>query len=90
MLLSCFSARPTIAGRENLKMLRAARITLEGVGLFTIIASIVGFVAFFELANLLQYENRPEKADFIFPLAGDAQRLTKAAQLHNAGLASKI
>ncbi|MGA8971492.1 MAG: YdcF family protein [Pseudolabrys sp.] len=71
-------------------MLRAARITLEGVGLFTIFASIVGFVAFFELANLLQYENRPEKADFIFPLAGDAQRLTKAAQLYNEGFASRI
>lgn len=71
-------------------MLRAARITLEGVGLFTIFASIVGFVAFFELANLLQYENRPEKADFIFPLAGDAQRLTKAVQLYNEGFASRI
>jgi len=72
------------------KMLRAARITLQGVGLFTIVASIAGFIAFFELANLLQYENRPERADFIFPLAGDAQRLTKAAQLYEEGFASKI
>ena len=37
-------------------MLRAARIILQGVGLIAIIASIVGFVAFFELANLLQIE----------------------------------
>jgi uncharacterized SAM-binding protein YcdF (DUF218 family) len=71
-------------------MLRAVRVTLEGVGLFTIIASIAGFIAFFELANLLQYENRPEKADFIFPLAGNAQRLIKAAQLYDEGFASKI
>ena len=71
-------------------MLRAARIILQGVGLIAIIASIVGFVAFFELANLLQIENRPEKADFIFPLAGDAQRLTRAAQLYKNGFASKI
>lgn len=71
-------------------MLRVARVTLQTVGLFTILASITCILAFFDLANLLQYENRPEKADFIFPLAGDMQRLTKAAQLYREGFASKI
>lgn len=71
-------------------MLRAARFTLQGIGLFTIFAALAGIIIFFELANLLQYENKPEKADFIFPLAGNIQRLEKAAQLYRERFASKI
>ena len=71
-------------------MLRAARFTLQGIGLFTIIAAVAGIIVFFELANLLQYENKPAKADFIFPLVGNVQRLEKAAQLYNKRFASKI
>ena len=71
-------------------MLRAARFTLQGIGLFTIIAAVAGIIVFFELANLLQYENKPAKADFIFPLVGNVQKLKKAAQLYNKRFASKI
>jgi uncharacterized SAM-binding protein YcdF (DUF218 family) len=89
MLLKYVGAWALTASKE-FNMLRIARLTLEGVGLLTIVATVVGIIAFFELATLLQYENKPEKADLIFPLAGDMQRVKKAAELYNSGFASKI
>ena len=71
-------------------MLRITRWILEGLGLLTVIALLIGTVAFYQLTALLQYEDKAEGADFIFPLAGDLQRLKKSAQLYNTGFAPKI
>jgi hypothetical protein len=70
--------------------MRIVRRMLEGLGLLTIIGLLIGTVAFLELAALLQYEDKPESADFIFPLAGDQLRLKKSAQLYSSGFAPKI
>ena len=71
-------------------MLRLARLVLEGIGLLTIATLIAGSFAFVQLASWLQYEDIPEKADFIFPLSGDGARLMKAGELYRSGYASKI
>ena len=71
-------------------MLRLVRLILEGIGLLTLAGTLVGVFVFFNLADLLQREDKPEKADFIFPLAGSFDRLEKAAQLYKQGFAPKI
>jgi uncharacterized SAM-binding protein YcdF (DUF218 family) len=71
-------------------MLRIARLALECLGLVTISGLLIGTLVFFELASLLQYEDQPDAADFIFPLAGDHQRVIKSAQLYMEGFAPKI
>ncbi|WP_198164575.1 YdcF family protein [Rhodoplanes sp. Z2-YC6860] len=51
-------------------------------------ASIVSAGAFFfSVSDWLQYRDHPLAADFILPLAGDTARLSKAAELFQAGLA---
>ena len=71
-------------------MLRIVRLILEGIGLLTVVGAIVGVFVFLNLADLLQREDKPQKADFIFPLAGDFGKLDKAAQLYKQGFAPKI
>ena len=71
-------------------MLRVLRLILDGIGLLTIAGALVGVFVFFNLADILQREDKPQKADFIFPLAGDFNRLEKAAQLYKQGYAPKI
>src|SRR6478735_5485855 len=71
-------------------MLRLLRLILEGIGLLTIAGVLAGVFVFFNLADLLQREDQPQKADFIFPLAGNFDRVDKAAQLYKQGFAPKI
>ena len=66
------------------------RLILEGIGLLTIVGALFGIFVFLNLAELLQREDKPQKADFIFPLAGNFARLDKAAQLYKEGFAPKI
>ena len=63
---------------------------LQGIGFLTVLAVLAGAAAFFLLAPWLQYQDQPERADYIVPLAGDGHRLIKAAELYKQGLAPKI
>jgi uncharacterized SAM-binding protein YcdF (DUF218 family) len=67
-----------------------SRGILQVAGLLTILALLVAIGTFMFLAPLLQYQDQPERADYIVPLAGDGERLIKAAELYKQGLAPKI
>lgn len=69
---------------------RPVRIFFQSIGVVTVIGVIAAAGAAWFLPRLLQVEDRIEKADFIVPLAGDAHRLIKAAELYKAGYAPKI
>ena len=71
-------------------MVRLTRLILQTTGLLTILALITGIGAFLALGPWLQYQNKPEKADIIFPLGGEGDRLIKAAELYKQGFAPKI
>ena len=66
------------------------RGVLQVTGLLTILALLVAVVAFMFLTPFLQYQDQPERADYIVPLAGDWERLIKAVELYKRGLAPKI
>lgn len=67
-----------------------SRGILQVAGLLAILALLVAIGTFMFLAPLLQYQDRPERADYILPLAGNEDRLVKAAELYKQGLAPKI
>jgi uncharacterized SAM-binding protein YcdF (DUF218 family) len=69
---------------------KLVRGTLQTVGLLAVLVMIGGIGAFLFLAPWLQYQDRPEPARYILPLAGDEHRLIKAAELYKQGLAPKI
>lgn len=66
------------------------RSILQVTGLLTILGLLVAIGTFIFLTPFLQYQDRPERADYIVPLAGDWERLIKAAELYKQGLAPKI
>jgi uncharacterized SAM-binding protein YcdF (DUF218 family) len=66
------------------------RCGLQVTGLVTILVMVAGVGAFLFLAPWLQYQDQPERAEYIVPLAGDWERLMKAAELYRQGLAPKI
>jgi uncharacterized SAM-binding protein YcdF (DUF218 family) len=70
--------------------MKPVRLLLQAIGLVTVLAVLVGIVGFLSIAPWLQYEDAPERADFIFPLAGDGHRLIKAAELYRRALAPRI
>jgi uncharacterized SAM-binding protein YcdF (DUF218 family) len=63
---------------------------LQITGILTILALLTGIGMFLFLVPWLQYQDQPERADYIVPLAGDWERLIKAAELYRQGLAPKI
>lgn len=71
-------------------MAKLVRGLLQLTGLLAIVAVLGGAAAFLLLAPWLQYQDQPERADYIVPLAGDGHRLIKAAELYKQGLAPKI
>ena len=73
-----------------MKPAKLVRGGLQIVGLLTVLAVLGGIAAFFLLAPWLQYQDQPERADYIVALAGDGHRLIKAAELYKQGLAPKI
>jgi uncharacterized SAM-binding protein YcdF (DUF218 family) len=66
------------------------RGTLQTIGLLTVLAVVAAVAAFLFLAPWLQYQDQPEAARYIVPLAGDEHRLIKAAELFKQGLAPRI
>jgi uncharacterized SAM-binding protein YcdF (DUF218 family) len=69
---------------------RLIRGTLQAIGFFTVLAFGAGLAAFVFLASWLQYQDQPERARYIVPLAGNDLRLIKAAELYKQGFAPKI
>jgi uncharacterized SAM-binding protein YcdF (DUF218 family) len=69
---------------------KLVRGILQTIGLLTVLAAIGAVGAFLFLAPWLQYQDQPEPARYILPLAGDEHRLIKAAELYNQGLAPKV
>ncbi len=69
---------------------RLAGKVLQVIGFLTVLLIAGGVVAFLFLAPWLQYQDQPERADYIVALAGDGHRLIKAAELYKQGLAPKI
>jgi uncharacterized SAM-binding protein YcdF (DUF218 family) len=63
---------------------------LQVTGFLTILVLLVTIGTFIFLTPLLEYQDQPELADYIVPLAGDGERLIKAAELYKQGLAPKI
>ncbi|MEX0753409.1 MAG: YdcF family protein [Xanthobacteraceae bacterium] len=72
------------------KKIAFVRGVLQIIGLLTVLALAGGVAAFLFLAPWLQYQDRPERADYIVPLAGDIHRLIKAVELYKEGFAPKI
>ncbi len=70
--------------------MKLIRGTLQLIGLCTVLTVVIGVLALFRLAAWFQYQDTPQKADYILPLAGDAHRLIEAARLYREGYASKI
>ena len=70
-------------------MFRIVRLILEGIGLLTIVGALFGVFVFLNLAELLQREDKPQKADFIFPLAGNFANSTKLPNFTKRGLRRK-
>jgi uncharacterized SAM-binding protein YcdF (DUF218 family) len=69
---------------------KAIRTVLQTIGLLTVLALFGGIFALFLLGPWLQYQDQPERSDYIIPLAGDGHRLIKAAELYREGFAPKI
>jgi uncharacterized SAM-binding protein YcdF (DUF218 family) len=63
---------------------------LQAVGFLTVLGLLAGGLAVVSLGGWLQYEDQLRNADYIVPLAGDADRLVYAAQLYKQGLAPKL
>jgi hypothetical protein len=59
---------------------RIIRGTLQAIGLLTVLAAVAAVGAFMFLAPWLQYQDEPQRARYILPLAGNEHRLIKAAE----------
>jgi uncharacterized SAM-binding protein YcdF (DUF218 family) len=69
---------------------KLVRMTLQAIGLITILSVVAAALALPHLGDWLQVEDTPEKADYIVVLDGDGHRLLKAAELYRSGFAAKI
>jgi len=73
-----------------MKMMRLVRLLLQCVGALT----LVGFLAAWGLLSFAGYwmrvDDPPVKSDYILPLAGNADRWIKAAELYKEGYAPVI
>ncbi|MEC9367647.1 MAG: YdcF family protein [Pseudomonadota bacterium] len=71
-------------------MRRAFAICFQIVGVVTVTFALACAVAAYALPGWLQFEDRLEKSDYIVPLAGDLERVVRAAELYRQGLAPRI
>jgi hypothetical protein len=69
---------------------RAARKTVQAVGVLAILVMVAAAATLPFLGGWLESQGRPEKADYIVPLPGDDGRLIKAAELYKQGFAPRI
>jgi len=66
------------------------RFILQTIGMATITAILLGFCLLAFAGHWMAVNEKPTKADYILPLAGDNHRLIKAAELYRSGYASTI
>lgn len=70
--------------------MKTLRLILQTVGAATILGMIAMAGLLFWAAHWLDVNDAPQKADCIVPLAGDAHRLFKAAELYEQGYAPTV
>jgi uncharacterized SAM-binding protein YcdF (DUF218 family) len=63
---------------------------LRALGIVTLAAVVAGATGFLLMGHWLQLDEKPRKADYIVPLAGDYIRLMQAADLYKKGYAPTI
>ncbi len=71
-------------------MWKLLRTVLQAIGAATVLVGVVALISLWFLPGWLQVEDRLERADYIVPLAGNAHRFMKAAELYREGLAPKV
>jgi hypothetical protein len=78
------------AAIRTTQILRYFRFSLQLIGVAALLLAAAAGLSLSVLPNWLEYQDRPAKADYIFPLAGDNSRLLTAIDLYKKGYAPRI
>lgn len=71
-------------------MSKFIRFSLQTIGAMTVVGMLAGFCLLAFAGYWMNVNDKPIKADYILPLAGDNHRLLKAAELYQQGYAPAI
>jgi len=71
-------------------MAKFIRFTLQTIGALTVVGLLTGFSMLLFAGYWMDVNEKPVKADYILPLAGDGHRMIRAAELYRMGYAPTI